>query len=262
MWVTISVNQEMARSVHLVGSRHILGRAAGCDVVIDDSHVSQRHARLDIADGGAWLTDLGSTNGTFVDRRRVEDPVWIPAPSEFRLGTATVRLSADEPTIGLDLATGTPTASRPSPATRSPPPQRSPPPPYPPAAGPSYDVRDAGPVAGRDVRMGGHQVAGRDMIVHEGLKLQTRMRGSAKNCIRIGCLLLLAGFGVLGYFVVTWNNEIFDAVGDPSGDPPQPDLPSPLPWLPLGAGLTFAGLVLVVVGLLIPRDRIVTRGDR
>jgi hypothetical protein len=68
------------------------------------------------------------------------------------------------------------------------------------------------------------------------------------------------GLRAFGYFVITWNNKIFDAVTDPSSDPPS-NLPSPLPWLPLGALLMFTGLVLVVAGLLIPRDRIVTRRD-
>jgi hypothetical protein len=87
------------------------------------------------------------------------------------------------------------------------------------------------------------------------------MRRSAKSCVRLGAVLLLAGFGLVGYFVITWNNQIFDAVTEPAAEPPA-DLASPLPWLPLGASLTFAGLVLVVTGLLIPRDRVVSRRDR
>jgi len=86
------------------------------------------------------------------------------------------------------------------------------------------------------------------------------MRSSAKNCLRLGCVLLLCGFGLFGYFVITWNNKIFDAVTDPAAEPPT-DLPSPLPWLPLGAALMFAGLALIVTGLLIPRDRVVSRRD-
>jgi hypothetical protein len=212
-----------------------------------------RHARLDVAEGGAWLADLGSTNGTFVDGQRLMAPVWLAVPSEFRVGQTTVRLTVDEPTV----VSGPPPAAPPAWAG----------PPTPPAGVPTVPparryVADAGPVAGGDVAIrGGRDAAGRDLIIHEGFKLQTRMRSSAKNCIRLGCVLLLAGFGLLGYFVITWNNRIFDAVTDPSGEPPS-NLPSPLPWLPLGAVLMFSGLVLVVTGLLIPRDRIVTRRDR
>lgn len=250
MWVTVSSARGSPQSVQVVGEPLVLGRAGTCDLVIDDPHVSMRHARLDVAEGGVWLADLRSTNGTFVDGQRLMAPVWLTVPSEFRVGQTTVRLTADEPTSG----------SRPPPA--GPPAWAGPstPPVGMPAVAPTRgSVADAGPVAGGDIAIsGGRDAAGRDLIIHEGFKLQTRMRGSAKNCIRLGCVLLLAGFGLLGYFVITWNNRIFDAVTDPSGKPPS-NLPSPLPWMPLGAVLMFSGLVLVVTGLLIPRDRIVTR---
>ncbi len=110
--------------------------------------------------------------------------------------------------------------------------------------------------------MDGHQVAGRDMVIHEGMKLRSKMRGSAKFMIRLGIVAFLVGSALVGYFVITWNNEIFDAVSQGPESTTQPDLPSPMPWIPLGFGLSFGGLVLVVAGLLVPRDRIVTRGGR
>ena len=253
MWVTVSTAQRTPRSVQVGMGSHVLGRAPGSHLVVDDPQVSMKHAQLDVADGGAWLVDLHSTNGTFVDGRRLEAPVWLAAPSEFSVGQTTVRLAADQPT----LRSGPPPAGPPAWAGSWDPPTGRPATPPPPGR-----VSDAGPVAGRDVAIrGGRDAAGRDLVIHEGLKLQTRMRDSAKNCIRLGCVFLLVGFGLFGYFVITWNNEIFDAVTDPSAEPPT-DLPSPLPWLPLGAALMFGGLVLVVTGLLIPRDRIVTRRDR
>ncbi len=58
-----------------IGSRHDLGEARltfgredDCDVTVDDFSVSRRHARIDPAPGGGYLvTDLGSTNGTYVN---------------------------------------------------------------------------------------------------------------------------------------------------------------------------------------------------
>lgn len=271
MWVTISTEHRPPRSLRVDAGVHVMGRAPDCDVVIDDGHVSSHHARLAVDADGAWLHDLGSTNGTFVGRERLQDPVQLPARSEFRLGKTVVRLSAEDPTILLQQAAGgvgdvgsavgvggrgsagdtpfdPPLGSWPE----YEPPDRPP--------GPTYYVSDAGPVAGGDVRQRGRNVAGRDLHVHEGFKIRTRMRSSAKTCIRLGCLLMLAGFGLFGYFVIAWNGEIFGLVSDPTADPAtaQPDLPSPLPWLPLGAALMFGGIVLVVVGLLIPRDRYAT----
>lgn len=49
-----------------------VGRAPGCGVRVEDSYTSNLHARLFRRDGGLWLEDLGSTNGTWVNGERVE----------------------------------------------------------------------------------------------------------------------------------------------------------------------------------------------
>jgi len=57
-----------------------VGRAAGCEVVIDDDSVSARHARLEF-DLGAWrITDLASTNGTAIEGVRLAPEVPTPLP--------------------------------------------------------------------------------------------------------------------------------------------------------------------------------------
>ncbi len=54
-------------------SEMIIGRDIGCHVVIDHPSVSARHARVKQDDNGLHLTDLGSTNGTFVNDDKVVD---------------------------------------------------------------------------------------------------------------------------------------------------------------------------------------------
>jgi pSer/pThr/pTyr-binding forkhead associated (FHA) protein len=50
----------------------LIGRSPECDVFLDDVTVSRRHAEL-LDDGGRFtIRDLGSLNGTFVNRRRIE----------------------------------------------------------------------------------------------------------------------------------------------------------------------------------------------
>ncbi|MHA1536703.1 MAG: FHA domain-containing protein [Alphaproteobacteria bacterium] len=54
----------------------VVGRDGSCDIVLDDSSVSRWHVKLDVDEEGACrLTDLGSTNGTFVFKNR--EPVGI-----------------------------------------------------------------------------------------------------------------------------------------------------------------------------------------
>jgi hypothetical protein len=52
--------------------RLTIGRSPDCDVFLDDVTVSRRHAELVRRQGGYVIADLGSLNGTYVNRRRVE----------------------------------------------------------------------------------------------------------------------------------------------------------------------------------------------
>ena len=53
----------------------LLGRADSCTLVIDDDYASNQHARLSPHGPDWFLEDLGSTNGTYLDRTRVTTPV-------------------------------------------------------------------------------------------------------------------------------------------------------------------------------------------
>src|SRR5262245_24042034 len=50
----------------------VVGRAASCDLVINDTSVSRRHAQVAVADGTCAVTDLGSRNGTYVNGDQIE----------------------------------------------------------------------------------------------------------------------------------------------------------------------------------------------
>jgi hypothetical protein len=67
-----------------------LGRSSRCDVVLDDPNVSRQHAELRPR-GGSWvLTDLGSTNGSSVNGRRIDAPTVIKPGDELELGTSVL----------------------------------------------------------------------------------------------------------------------------------------------------------------------------
>jgi hypothetical protein len=59
-------------SFHPTGERTVIGRSPECEIFLDDVTVSRRHAEL-AKDGATFMIrDLGSLNGTFVNKRRIE----------------------------------------------------------------------------------------------------------------------------------------------------------------------------------------------
>jgi hypothetical protein len=71
--------------------RITLGRSSSCQLVFDDDTVSRRHAALVSRDGAWHVVDLGSSNGTYVNGRRVHDAEVRPG-DELALGTTRVVL--------------------------------------------------------------------------------------------------------------------------------------------------------------------------
>ncbi len=69
-----------------------LGRAAGCQVPLDDAYASQVHARVFQRDGQWYVEDLGSTNGTYLNRRRVAGPMVISRRDKLQIGNTVLEM--------------------------------------------------------------------------------------------------------------------------------------------------------------------------
>jgi pSer/pThr/pTyr-binding forkhead associated (FHA) protein len=67
------------------GARTRIGRSPDCDVFLDDVTVSRNHALLVHRQDGYYIDDLGSLNGTFVNRRRI-DRVPLHEGDELQVG--------------------------------------------------------------------------------------------------------------------------------------------------------------------------------
>ena len=70
----------------------LLGRADDCTLVIEDDYASNHHARLNPRGSDWFLEDLGSTNGTYLDRTRVTTAVKVDAGAPIRIGKTVIEL--------------------------------------------------------------------------------------------------------------------------------------------------------------------------
>jgi pSer/pThr/pTyr-binding forkhead associated (FHA) protein len=70
-----------------------IGRVAGNDIVIPDTALSRQHARLEVAENGILLVDLGSLNGTFLNGERIEGDIPLTDGDVIRVGRTLLTVS-------------------------------------------------------------------------------------------------------------------------------------------------------------------------
>ncbi|MDO3702203.1 FHA domain-containing protein [Micromonospora sp. C28SCA-DRY-2] len=69
----------------------VIGRAPTVDVVLNDLHLSRRHAQVWLTPEGVSLADLGSTNGTWLNDRRITGVERLSDGDVLRLGRTELR---------------------------------------------------------------------------------------------------------------------------------------------------------------------------
>jgi pSer/pThr/pTyr-binding forkhead associated (FHA) protein len=79
-------------SLGLTEQQITIGRANDATLVLNDDYASSRHARLFPQDGQWIVEDLGSTNGTYLDRQKVTQPTPVPAGVPIRIGKTVLEL--------------------------------------------------------------------------------------------------------------------------------------------------------------------------
>lgn len=86
MWVLLSAEHAFTFRL-LPGDVRTMGRAAGAQFVVDAPLVSRVHCRLTHSPEGTLLVeDLGSTNGTFVNDRKVDAATWLQPDDRLVIG--------------------------------------------------------------------------------------------------------------------------------------------------------------------------------
>ena len=216
--------------------RSQIGRQAGVAILLDDQDVSRHHAVLERTGARVVLTDPGSTNGTWVNRRRLHpddrrDGVELRDGDEVRVGSVTLRVS---------MAPAAETAVR------------------------QYAFGDVhGPVqtgSGQQYTAGRDQyVAGRDQYHDNSVRVESdydpwdelyRGRGVGRVLMAVGGVVALVGFGLVMYFIFSAFGSSIDDFGGPGElrDPFQKELLPGVPMVAAGFGLFLVGGILAGIG--------------
>jgi pSer/pThr/pTyr-binding forkhead associated (FHA) protein len=75
-----------------LGGELMIGRADTCQLSLDDTYVSQMHARIFPKGEGIMLEDLGSTNGTYLNRQRVTAPMELQRGDRVKIGKTVLEM--------------------------------------------------------------------------------------------------------------------------------------------------------------------------
>lgn len=75
-----------------VNDSQVMGRSDEADILLDDPYASEFHMRLVSQDNGLVLHDLGSTNGTYVNGRRVTAPTTLRKGDTVQVGKSVMEV--------------------------------------------------------------------------------------------------------------------------------------------------------------------------
>lgn len=205
--------------VPLLLARHhqLVGRAESCDIRLIEAQVGAQHAVLTNREGRAWVQDLGTPGGTFVNGQRLGG-----APQPLRrgdvvvFGTVALRLEAEA-------------AAEAAAETEAPPAERA------------DSEPDSSPAAARsrDDRLAWH----RDTLMHDIGVLRAR----AHRLLGFGGVAFVLGFGL---FTAGVLGLMTDAGQDRVSQPLGRDLLG-VPCGLLGWGISAVGMVLLVAGFVL-----------
>ena len=107
MQLVVQSGSEPGRTYDLANARKVvIGRQSGNDVVVPDEQVSRKHAEVEERDGSLIVTDLGSSNGTFVNGTRISTPQTLRNGDTVQVGTTVLRVVENQAGAAT-LPTGT-----------------------------------------------------------------------------------------------------------------------------------------------------------
>jgi hypothetical protein len=90
--IVVTAGEKIGTELALSGRQLTIGRAGDSDLIVDDEYTSTHHAKL-VYINGEWLVqDLDSTNGTFLDGKKLTTTVVVPLNTQVRVGQTSFEL--------------------------------------------------------------------------------------------------------------------------------------------------------------------------
>jgi pSer/pThr/pTyr-binding forkhead associated (FHA) protein len=90
--LTVVDPPEQRGRVYPLGPEISVGRGSGCQVMVEDTFASTVHARVFLGDGNYVVEDLGSTNGTYLNKRKVDGPMTMNRGDRLQVGNTVLEL--------------------------------------------------------------------------------------------------------------------------------------------------------------------------
>ncbi len=116
-WSLKSNHSALQNRVFNLGINTIVGRSNECDITLAAAHLSRRHAQLIVENERLLVKDLDSSNGTFLNGKRVKE-AWVTRGDELRFDTLAFGVMG--PADDLDKTTIRPSTSPPKAQTHKP----------------------------------------------------------------------------------------------------------------------------------------------
>ncbi len=148
--ITIALPGQASQQISLPCGAYLVGRGVDCPIRLKDSSVSELHAKLILAPAGAWIEDVGSSNGTLVNSSPITGSVQLSPSAIVSVGNTIFRVSPKQP---CEAAVVTP-SPRPEPPTPVPatPQKVTPPAPQPAPMPPTPEVNPRDLAIQRDIK--------------------------------------------------------------------------------------------------------------
>lgn len=95
--ITIALPGQASQQISLPCGAYLVGRGVDCPIRLKDSSVSELHAKLILAPAGAWIEDVGSSNGTLVNSSPITGSVQLSPSAIVSVGNTIFRVSPKQP---------------------------------------------------------------------------------------------------------------------------------------------------------------------